>query len=75
MMKATEEAGWKKRQKFEEGIKRPYFHVKPLERGQLKNWNEYLEFMKEHVKDSGDLSEVLLLTVNWTEQCYPVFAG
>ncbi|KAI9553562.1 hypothetical protein GHT06_021480 [Daphnia sinensis] len=29
---------------FEEGIKRPYFHVKPLERGQLKNWKAYLEF-------------------------------
>lgn len=29
---------------FEEGIKRPYFHVKPLERLQLKNWREYLDF-------------------------------
>lgn len=29
---------------FEEGIKRPYFHVKPLERCQLKNWKEYLDF-------------------------------
>ena len=27
-------------------MKRPYFHVKPLERAQLKNWHEYLEFMK-----------------------------
>lgn len=25
---------------FEEGIKRPYFHVKKLERAQLKNWHE-----------------------------------
>ena len=25
-------------------IKRPYFHVKPLERAQLKNWKEYLDF-------------------------------
>lgn len=32
---------------FEEGIKRPYFHVKPLERGQLKNWKTYLEFEME----------------------------
>uniref|UniRef100_A0A1B6HCR9 Uncharacterized protein n=1 Tax=Homalodisca liturata TaxID=320908 RepID=A0A1B6HCR9_9HEMI len=32
------------RQTFEEGIKRPYFHVKPLERCQLKNWKDYLEF-------------------------------
>ena len=25
-------------------IKRPYFHVKPLERAQLRNWREYLDF-------------------------------
>ncbi|KAH9380254.1 hypothetical protein HPB48_018202 [Haemaphysalis longicornis] len=29
---------------FEEGIKRPYFLVQPLERLQLKNWREYLDF-------------------------------
>lgn len=33
-----------KRWAFEEGIKRPYFHVKPLERSQLKNWRDYLDF-------------------------------
>ncbi|XP_067134956.1 pre-mRNA-processing factor 39 isoform X1 [Centruroides vittatus] len=33
-----------KRWAFEEGIKRPYFHVKPLERAQLKNWRDYLDF-------------------------------
>lgn len=33
---------------FEEGIKRPYFHVKPLEKAQLKNWKEYLEFEIEN---------------------------
>ena len=31
-----------KRWVFEEGVKRPYFHVKPLEKAQLKNWKEYL---------------------------------
>lgn len=25
-------------------IKRPYFHVKPLERAQLRNWRDYLDF-------------------------------
>ena len=25
-------------------IKRPYFHVKPLEKSQLRNWNAYLDF-------------------------------
>lgn len=34
----------KKRWKFEESIKRPYFHVKPLEKTQLKNWREYLDY-------------------------------
>ncbi|VVC31593.1 Tetratricopeptide-like helical domain,HAT (Half-A-TPR) repeat [Cinara cedri] len=29
---------------YEEMIKRPYFHVKPLERSQIRNWKEYLEF-------------------------------
>merc|ERR1712013_45526 len=34
----------KKRWKFEESIKRPYFHVKPLEKSQLKNWKDYIDF-------------------------------
>ncbi|XP_042295539.1 pre-mRNA-processing factor 39-like isoform X2 [Sceloporus undulatus] len=38
------EAEVSKRWNFEEGIKRPYFHVKPLERAQLRNWREYLDF-------------------------------
>ena len=39
----------KKRWHFEDSIKRPYFHVKPLERMQLRNWREYLDFeMKEN---------------------------
>ncbi|CAI8011671.1 Pre-mRNA-processing factor 39 [Geodia barretti] len=33
-----------KRKHFELMIKRPYFHVKPLERLQLKNWRDYLDF-------------------------------
>lgn len=42
---------------FEEGIKRPYFHVKPLERCQLKNWKEYLDFEIE----KGDQKRILVL--------------
>ncbi|XP_047430528.1 pre-mRNA-processing factor 39 [Mugil cephalus] len=37
-----------KRWAFEEGIKRPYFHVKALEKAQLTNWNEYLDFEIEN---------------------------
>uniref|UniRef100_A0A183BT97 Suf domain-containing protein n=1 Tax=Globodera pallida TaxID=36090 RepID=A0A183BT97_GLOPA len=29
---------------YENAIKRPYFHVKPLEREQLRNWYAYLDF-------------------------------
>ncbi|VVD01542.1 unnamed protein product, partial [Leptidea sinapis] len=42
---------------FEEGIKRPYFHVKPLERCQLKNWKAYLEWEKHN----GSLKRALVL--------------
>ncbi|XP_047536781.1 pre-mRNA-processing factor 39 isoform X3 [Vanessa atalanta] len=42
---------------FEEGIKRPYFHVKPLERCQLKNWKAYLEWEKQN----GSLKRALVL--------------
>ncbi|KAG6449982.1 pre-mRNA-processing factor 39 isoform X2 [Manduca sexta] len=42
---------------FEEGIKRPYFHVKPLERCQLKNWKSYLEWEKQH----GSFKRALVL--------------
>ncbi|NXB40128.1 PRP39 factor, partial [Eulacestoma nigropectus] len=41
---AQNEAEVSKRWNFEDGIKRPYFHVKPLERAQLRNWREYLDF-------------------------------
>ncbi|KAL6095607.1 prpf39 [Pungitius sinensis] len=37
-----------KRWAFEEGIKRPYFHVKSLEKTQLNNWKEYLDFEIEN---------------------------
>ena len=42
---------------FEEGIKRPYFHVKPLERCQLKNWQDYLDFEIEQ----GDQTRIIVL--------------
>lgn len=29
---------------FPQQIKRPYFHVKPLERAQLRNWRDYLDY-------------------------------
>lgn len=46
-----------KRWTFEEGIKRPYFHVKQLEKIQLKNWKDYLDFEIEQ----GDKRRILVL--------------
>lgn len=42
---------------YEEAIKRPYFHVKALERCQLKNWKEYIDFEIE----KGDHKRVIVL--------------
>lgn len=42
---------------FEEKIKRPYFHVKPLEKSQLKNWHDYLDF---EIKE-GNYTRIVLL--------------
>jgi pre-mRNA-processing factor 39 len=36
-----------KRLKYEEKIKRTYFHVKPLDLKQLRNWDAYLDFEME----------------------------
>ncbi|XP_077103888.1 pre-mRNA-processing factor 39 isoform X2 [Siphateles boraxobius] len=38
------EAEVRKRWNYEESIKRPYFHVKPLDRAQLKAWQSYLDW-------------------------------
>lgn len=34
----------RKRWHFEDSIKRPYFHVKPLDRLQLRSWHSYLDW-------------------------------
>uniref|UniRef100_A0A2P2L1A7 Pre-mRNA-processing factor 39 n=1 Tax=Rhizophora mucronata TaxID=61149 RepID=A0A2P2L1A7_RHIMU len=33
---------------FEAHIRRPYFHVKPLDVSQLENWHHYLDFAETH---------------------------
>ncbi|OZC09769.1 HAT repeat protein [Onchocerca flexuosa] len=42
---------------LEDYIKRPYFHVKPLERAQLRNWRAYLDFEIE----CGDITRIIIL--------------
>jgi len=56
----------KKRWKYEESIKRPYFHVKPLEKSQLKNWKDYLDFEVSQ----GDHKQIVFLF----ERCMVVCA-
>ncbi|VDK35512.1 unnamed protein product [Taenia asiatica] len=51
-----------KRWFFEEKIRRPYFHVKPLEEAQLNNWAEYLSF-----EESEAASAEALLAVSATD--------
>lgn len=46
-----------KRWPFEAEIKRPYFHVKPLDTAQLVNWRRYLDFEETE----GDVNRIRLL--------------
>ncbi|KAK9805742.1 hypothetical protein WJX73_004772 [Symbiochloris irregularis] len=46
-----------RRQPFEGGIKRPYFHIKPLDTAQLSNWTRYLDFAEK----AGDPGATLRL--------------
>jgi len=32
---------------FELAIRRPYFHVKPLDNPELENWHNYLDFIEK----------------------------
>ncbi|KAF1881085.1 hypothetical protein Lal_00023118 [Lupinus albus] len=42
---------------FETAIRRPYFHVRPLNVGELENWHNYLDFIEKE----GDLSKIVKL--------------
>ncbi|CDQ84490.1 pre-mRNA-processing factor 39 isoform X1 [Oncorhynchus mykiss] len=44
----------RKRWNFEEAIKRPYFHVKPLDRTQLKAWHSYLDWELTQLGGGGE---------------------
>lgn len=44
---------------YESAIRRPYFHVKPLDDAQLTNWHRYLDFIEKE----GDFSKVTFLHV------------
>jgi len=46
-----------KRWPYEADIKRPYFHVKPIDPAQLLNWRRYLDFEETE----GDVERIRLL--------------
>lgn len=46
-----------KRWPFEAEIKRPYFHVKPMDMPQLSNWRRYLDFEETE----GDVERIRVL--------------
>jgi pre-mRNA-processing factor 39 len=46
-----------KRWVYEAEIKRPYFHIKPLDETQLSNWRKYLEFEE----GEGDVARCYVL--------------
>ncbi|KAK9840998.1 hypothetical protein WJX81_004975 [Elliptochloris bilobata] len=50
--KATKEELARRRQ-FEDAIKRPYFHVKPLDAAQLAAWGRYLDYAEPRLGDAG----------------------
>lgn len=45
---------------FETAIRRPYFHVRPLNVAELENWHSYLDF----IEGGGDLNKVPNLVVS-----------
>lgn len=58
-------------QSFESHIRRPYFHPKPLDAGQLDNWHDYLNFVEMH----GDFDWAVKLYERCLIPCasYPEF--
>ncbi|XP_041653380.1 pre-mRNA-processing factor 39 isoform X2 [Cheilinus undulatus] len=71
----------RKRWHFEDAIKRPYFHVKPLDRLQLRSWHLYLDWeiaqlnkdTKDPTQDSNEaateVSEVTAQPQEGSEDC------
>ncbi|KAF7804603.1 Pre-mRNA-processing factor 39 [Senna tora] len=56
---------------FETAIRRPYFHVRPLNVAELENWHSYLDFIEKE----GDLSKVVKLYERCVIACanYPEY--
>lgn len=51
---------------FETAIRRPYFHVRPLNIAELENWHNYLDFIERE----GDLNKVFEFVLSIIEVRY-----
>lgn len=49
---------------FESRIRRPYFHVKPIDASQLENWHQYLDFIEMH-GDFDWVGDMLLMPMRF----------
>ncbi|KAL6867622.1 hypothetical protein ACP4OV_015646 [Aristida adscensionis] len=59
---------------FELGIRRPYFHVKPLDNPELENWHNYLDFIeKEEDINKWYLLKLTFLTIYLSSKVGPSF--
>lgn len=54
---------------FETAIRRPYFHIKPLNAAELENWHNYLDFIERE----GDFSKVTELVFHGLHFLFLVF--
>ncbi|KAL1188850.1 Pre-mRNA-processing factor 39-1 [Cardamine amara subsp. amara] len=56
---------------FEMAIRRPYFHVRPLNNAELENWHNYLDFIER----DGDFNKVVKLYERCVVACanYPEY--
>ncbi|KAJ8443970.1 hypothetical protein Cgig2_020816 [Carnegiea gigantea] len=56
---------------FETAIRRPYFHVRPLNDAELENWHNYLDF----IEGDGDFNKIVKLYERCLVACanYPEF--
>ncbi|EMC91173.1 hypothetical protein BAUCODRAFT_317285 [Baudoinia panamericana UAMH 10762] len=59
-----------KRWTFEQEVKRPYFHVNPLDEAQLENWRKYLDFEEgegDYIRTKFLYERCLVTTANYDE--------
>lgn len=60
---------------FEDGIRRPYFHVKPLDSAQVVNWSLYLDHIEAKADRTACIKlyeRCLVACAGYPGQCHPL---